>query len=60
MSFLEACIQDSLPVWRACLDTEFLRGIADGSMAVSRLRARRLKNSFFAMLHSHVPGSLRP
>ena len=32
MSFLDACIQDSLPVWRACLDTEFLRGIADGTL----------------------------
>ena len=31
MTFLEACIQDSLPIWESCLDTKFLKGIADGT-----------------------------
>ena len=32
MTFLEECIQDSLPIWEACLETEFLKGVADGSL----------------------------
>ena len=32
MNFLEECIQDSLPIWESCLNTKFLKGVADGSL----------------------------
>lgn len=32
MAFVEECVRDSLPIWRACLDTPFLRGLADGTL----------------------------
>ena len=33
MSFVEQCVQDSLPIWEQCLNTEFLRGLAAGPLA---------------------------
>ena len=33
MTFVEECVRDSLPIWRACLETPFLRGLADGTLA---------------------------
>ena len=33
MSFLDTCIQDSLPIWRSCLETPFLRRMADGPLS---------------------------
>ena len=32
MTLLEECIRDSLPIWRKCLDTAFIRGVIDGSL----------------------------
>ena len=32
MTFLEEQIRDSLPVWEACLDTQFLRRLAVGTL----------------------------
>lgn len=33
MTFVEECVRDSLPIWRDCLETPFLRGLADGTLA---------------------------
>ena len=33
MTFVEECVRDSLPIWQDCLDTPFLRGLADGTLA---------------------------
>ncbi|MDY4519680.1 MAG: TENA/THI-4 family protein [Candidatus Spyradocola sp.] len=33
MTFVEECVRDSLPIWQECLDTPFLRGLADGTLA---------------------------
>lgn len=33
MTFVEECVRDSLPIWRECLDTPFLRGLADGTLS---------------------------
>ena len=30
MSFIRSCVEDSLPVWTRCLETDFLRGMAEG------------------------------
>lgn len=32
MSFVQTCIEDSLPLWERCTESAFLRGIADGSL----------------------------
>ena len=32
MSFLDQCIQDSLPIWQQCLESDFLQGLADGTL----------------------------
>ena len=32
MKFVESCVADSLPIWDACLETEFLKKLADGSL----------------------------
>lgn len=33
MTFVEECVRDSLPIWQDCLETPFLRGLADGTLA---------------------------
>ena len=32
MTFLERCIEQSMPVWQSCLETAFLRRFADGTL----------------------------
>ncbi len=32
MSFIAECVQDSLPIWQQCLDTDFLKEMADGTL----------------------------
>lgn len=33
MSFVAECIQDSLPIWEQCLNSDFLRKLEDGSLS---------------------------
>ena len=33
MTFVEECVRDSLPIWQDCLETPFLRGLADGTLS---------------------------
>ena len=54
MSFLDGCIQDSLPVWRACLDTEFLRGIADGTLDEACFKGYIVDDSLYLREYSKV------
>ena len=54
MSFLDACIQDSLPIWRACLDTEFLRGIADGTLDEACFKGYIVDDSLYLREYSKV------
>lgn len=54
MSFLDACIQDSLPVWRTCLDTEFLRGIADGTLDEACFKGYIVDDSLYLREYSKV------
>lgn len=32
MGFVSELIRDSLPIWQQCLDSDFVRGVADGSL----------------------------
>lgn len=32
MSFVDECIQDSLPIWEQCLDSEFLKKLENGTL----------------------------
>lgn len=54
MTFLEECIQDSLPVWRACLDTEFLRGVADGTLSENCFKGYIVDDSLYLREYSKV------
>ena len=35
MPFVSSLVQEDLPVWQQCLDTEFLRRMEDGTLALS-------------------------
>ena len=54
MSFLETCIADSLSVWRACLETEFLRGIADGTLDEACFKGYIVDDSLYLREYSKV------
>jgi thiaminase/transcriptional activator TenA len=32
MKFVQTCVENSLPIWERCMESDFLRGIADGSL----------------------------
>ena len=54
MTFLEECIQDSLPIWAACLETEFLKGVADGSLPEDCFRGYIVDDSLYLREYSKV------
>ena len=54
MSFLDVCINDSLPIWRACLDTPFLRGIADGTLDEACFKGYIIDDSLYLREYSKV------
>ncbi len=54
MSFLDECIQDSLPIWRSCLDTEFLRGVADGTLDEACFKGYIVDDSLYLREYSKV------
>lgn len=54
MTFLEECIQDSLPIWASCLETEFLRGIADGSLPEDCFKGYIVDDSLYLREYAKV------
>ena len=54
MTFLEECIRDSLPVWAACLDTGFLKGVADGSLPEACFKGYIVDDSLYLREYSKV------
>lgn len=69
MTFLEECIQDSLPVWKRCLNTPFVRGIGDGTLDESCFKGYIVDDSLYlreytkvfawGILHSHDMDEIR-
>lgn len=54
MTFLEACIQDSLPIWESCLDTKFLMGIADGTLPEECFKGYIVDDSLYLREYAKV------
>lgn len=54
MSFLNTCIQNSLPIWRSCMDTEFLRGVSDGSLPEACFKGYIVDDSLYLREYSKV------
>ena len=54
MTFLEACIQDSLPIWESCLDTKFLKGIADGTLPEECFKGYIVDDSLYLREYAKV------
>ena len=60
MSFLDTCIQDSLPIWRSCLETPFLRRMAEGYIVDDSLYLREYSKVFaWGMIHSNDMEEIR-
>lgn len=54
MTLLQACIQDSLPIWGACLETEFLTRLADGSLPEDCFRGYIVEDSLYLREYAKV------
>lgn len=54
MNFLEECIQDSLPIWESCLNTKFLKGVADGSLPEECFKGYIVDDSLYLREYSKV------
>ena len=54
MTFLEECIQDSLPIWERCLDTDFLRGVADGTLSEECFKGYIVDDSLYLREYAKV------
>lgn len=69
MTFLEECIQDSLPVWERFLNTPFVRGIGDGTLDEACFKGYIVDDSLYlreytkvfawGILHSHDMDEIR-
>ena len=54
MSFLDTCIQQSLPIWRSCLGTPFLQGVADGTLPEDRFMGYIVDDSLYLREYAKV------
>ena len=69
MNFLEQCIQDSLPIWRRCLESEFVQGVAAGTLPEACFKGYIVDDSLYlreyskvfawGMIHSHDMEEIR-
>ena len=54
MSFLDTCTQDSLHIWRSCMETPFLRGVADGTLDEECFKGYIVDDSLYLREYSKV------
>ena len=54
MRFLDECINDSLPIWQECLNSEFLQKMADGSLAEECFKGYIVDDSLYLREYSKV------
>lgn len=54
MTLLESCIQENLPVWESCLDTDFLRGVADGTLSEECFKGYIVDDSLYLREYAKV------
>ena len=54
MSFVRDCIRDCLPVWQECLDSEFLRRLADGTLDEACFKGYIVDDSLYIREYAKV------
>ena len=54
MKFVESCVADSLPIWEACLETEFLKKMADGSLSEDCFKGYIVDDSLYLREYAKV------
>lgn len=54
MKFVESCVADSLPIWDACLETEFLKKMADGSLSEDCFKGYIVDDSLYLREYAKV------
>lgn len=54
MSFLKQCIKDSLPIWEACLQGDFLQGLAKGTLPEDSFKGYIVEDSLYLREYSKV------
>ena len=54
MTFLEQCIQDSMPIWQTCLESEFVQGVAHGTLPEECFKGYIVDDSLYLREYSKV------
>ena len=54
MRFLDECINDSMPIWQECLNSEFLQKMTDGSLAEECFKGYIVDDSLYLREYSKV------
>lgn len=54
MSFVEQCVQDSLPIWEQCLNSPFLTAMADGSLPEECFKGYIVDDSLYLREYARV------
>ena len=58
MNFVDTCIQDSLPIWESCLQSEFLTKMADGTLNQACFRDYIVDDSLYLRQYARCsPGA---
>ncbi len=53
-TFLDTCIEDSLPIWQNCLETEFLRRLSDGTLREDCFKGYIVDDSLYLREYAKV------
>ncbi len=54
MSFVKACVEDSLPIWEACLNTEFLQKLENGTLEEDCFQGYIVEDSLYLREYAKV------
>ena len=54
MSFVRECVEDSMPIWEQCLNTEFLRKFEDGTLSEECFAGYILDDSIYLREYAKV------
>ena len=54
MSFVDACVQDSLPIWQQCLESDFLRGLETGTLDEECFKGYIVDDSLYLREYARV------
>lgn len=54
MRFLDECINDSLPIWQECFDSEFIQGMINGSLNEECFKGYIIEDSLYLREYAKV------